>query len=346
MSWRRIRLVLVGLLVFSICIRLACTPAAAKAANSLIAAISSSEAVARLALGYFKTIEPEVTASEAPSPTDSLRERESAATPTPRGTPAVSTPAVTLATGNALVYQPPSRQAHIELTNKTSYAPDIPALLEEELGFALPAVGPQVLIVHTHGSEAYFNPDSTETRSTDPAQSVVRVGDVLAEELANRGFYVLHDRTMYDCPTYSGSYTRSLAAVEEWLAQWPGITVVLDIHRDSITEADGSKWRSDYGGDSAQVMLLAANGENGLEHPNWMKNFKFALRLQAAMEDEYSGLARPLCLSGDRYNQHAAPGYLIMEVGSDGNTLAEAEKAVRLFADAASEVLQSMIEEQ
>ena len=60
------------------------------------------------------------------------------------------------------------------------------------------------------------------------------------------------------------------------------------------------------------------------------------------MEEKYPGLARPFCLSGERYHQHAAPGCLILEVGTDSNSLAEAELAARRFADAAADVLDGM----
>lgn len=322
---------LLGLLAFSLAIRFA---ASGGRASNALAALSSSELVARVATGYYgplETPEPEAAVMEYDYPP------ESAAPPSPL--PAGKPPARVLKGEGAQDPKPPAASS-VELLNKTSYEPDIPALLAEGPGFSLAAEGPQILIVHTHGSEAYL--ESEGSRSADPAQGVVRVGDVLAGELAARGFCVLHDRTMYDTPTYSGSYGRSLEAVERELEKYPELTVVIDLHRDSVTLADGTKWRSAYGGDSSQIMLIATNGENGLEHPNWLENFRFALRLQAAAEEKYPGLARPLVLSGERYNQHAAPGWLILEVGTDGNSLAEAEAAVKSFADAAADVLDGM----
>ena len=48
---------------------------------------------------------------------------------------------------------------------------------------------------------------------------------------------------------------------------------------------------------------------------------------------------RPLAIRKERYNQQLTTGSLIIEVGSNGNTLAEAITAVRLFADAVSPAL-------
>jgi stage II sporulation protein P len=57
------------------------------------------------------------------------------------------------------------------------------------------------------------------------------------------------------------------------------------------------------------------------------------------MDALYPSLARPLNISQYRYNQDVCPGALLIEVGTNGNTLSEAVAASRLFADAASQVI-------
>lgn len=331
MSKKALAGALAGLLAFSLTVRLL----SAGGAPGLLTELGASEAVARVATGYYGPLET----PEPDGGAGAVYEYPPESASPPSSPPAAKAPVRILKGTGA---EPPKQPAaaSVELLNKTSFEPDVAALLKEGPGFSLAAEGPQILIVHTHGSEAYS--ESEGSRSTDPERGVVHIGDVLAEELAARGFLVVHDRTMYDSPTYSGSYGRSLAAMERALSEWPELTVVVDVHRDSVTLADGEKWRSSDGDGAAQVMLIATNGENGLEHPNWLENFKFALRLQASAEEKYPGLARPLVLSGERYNQHAAPGCLILEVGTDGNTLGEAELAVRRFADAAADVLDGM----
>jgi len=89
-------------------------------------------------------------------------------------------------------------------------------------------------------------------------------------------------------------------------------------------------------------MLLVGTGENGLEHPNWKENLKFALSLQSAVVEKYPSLSRPIALKKERYNQQLSTGYLIVEVGSSGNTLDEALNAARLFADAAGPMLKGL----
>ena len=73
---------------------------------------------------------------------------------------------------------------------------------------------PQILILHTHGSEAYTPVPGTSVvwsgncRTTDCRWNVVRAGDEMAAVFHERGIYVLHDRTLYDYTSYSGAYER------------------------------------------------------------------------------------------------------------------------------------------
>ncbi|MDR1131762.1 MAG: stage II sporulation protein P [Oscillospiraceae bacterium] len=236
------------------------------------------------------------------------------------------------------------------LTNSTSYEPDLSALLAAGSAVRLSPDGPQILIIHTHGSEAY-TPGLTDSyeltdnyRTEDPAYSVIRVGDELAACLESYGLRVIHDREIYDYPSYTGSYGRSEQAVKKYLEQYPSVSVVLDVHRDAIGDGDVVyKTVAEAGGKPcSQVMLLAGTGENGLEHPNWKENLKFALFLQSAIVKKHPSLARPIALKKERYNQHLSTGSLILEVGSSGNTLEEALNAVRLFADAAAPALKDL----
>ena len=240
----------------------------------------------------------------------------------------------------------------LKITNDTGYEVDIAALLAEELTQTLPADSPQILIIHTHGTEAYerdIGDDyeaSDSGRTQDKDYNVVRVGDELAAALTARGLVVLHDRGIYDYPSYTGSYARSGAAIQSYLSEYPDLALVIDLHRDALgaggvvykTMAEGA------GLATAQLMLLVGTGENGLEHPAWRENLKLALAMQNAMAKRHPTLARPVALKPERYNQHLTTGSLILEVGSSGNTLTEALNAVRLFADAAAPVLLDLIE--
>ena len=240
----------------------------------------------------------------------------------------------------------------LSIKNETGYIVDPGGLLLEGPGLRLPAEGPQILILHTHGSEAYTQAglDRYEAndsfRTEDTSCNIVRVGDELTALLEKAGLRVLHDREIYDYPSYTGSYNRSGEAVERCLREYPGIAVVIDIHRDALG-SDGVIYKTmaeEEGTVSSQIMLLVGTDASGLEHPNWRSNLALALYLQEAVSWKHPTLMRPVTLVRQRYNQHLTEGSLILEVGSSGNTLQEALAAIRLFADGAAPALLALAE--
>ena len=238
------------------------------------------------------------------------------------------------------------------IRNETGYWVDAAQLLAEGPGLTLPPDEPQILIIHTHASEAYtqsgadrYSP-SDDGRTEDTQFNVVRIGDELTALLTEAGLNVIHDRGIYDYPSYTGSYTRAGEAIAQYLESCPGIRIVLDIHRDALGSG-GVVYKTmaeEDGATASQIMLLVGTDESGLEHPNWRGNLALALYLQNAADSAYPTLMRPVSLVPQRYNQQLTPGSLIVEVGSSGNTLREALNAVRLFARAVAPALLDIVE--
>lgn len=211
--------------------------------------------------------------------------------------------------------------------------------------------GPQILIVHTHGSEAYSQTDgltyqeSDPYRTTDCSRNMVRVGEEMAQIFRDNGFEVIHDTNLYDYPAYNGAYDRSGAAVKDWLAKYPTIKIILDVHRDALVGTDGSIYKlvSEENGEKvAQVMLVVGTDGSGASHPYWIDNLALAIRYQQELISDYVSLARPIVLRNSRYNQNLSTGSLLVEVGGHGNTLTEALAGARLFAQSVSQVLLGM----
>ena len=201
---------------------------------------------------------------------------------------------------------------------------------------------PQVLIYHTHTTEAYGG----TARSTDFTKSVCAVGDQIAAQLQAAGVGVLHDKTCHDYPAYDGSYDRSQATMRKDLKKYPGIQVTLDIHRDAMHRSDGTMLKTTAvvaGKKAAQLMILAGCDDDGsLNFPNWECNLRLALRLQKEIADDYPGLARPLDFCARRYNEHMTKGSLLIEVGTDANTLEEAQYTGTLLGKALARVLNGL----
>ena len=220
--------------------------------------------------------------------------------------------------------------------------------LEGPFAAALGEEAPQVLIVHTHGSEAYTMPPgkeyvaSGESRTTDTNYNVVRVGDEIADILTQHGISVIHDRSMYDYPQYNGAYDRSLAAIENYLQQYPSISFVLDIHRDAISDSEGNPYKvvsQVPEGTAAQLTFVMGTDGGGLSHPGWLENLKLATAVQNTLLADYPTLMRPITVRNSRYNQHCTAGSMLVEVGAAGNSLDEALLAARLFAHGFAETI-------
>ncbi len=272
------------------------------------------------------TPSPVPTATNLPEPTPTP---SPVPTPEPTPTPVPAGPAVATTTiAGPLV------------KNQSSCSIDTAALLAEPLSLSLDGDGAQVLIVHTHATEAYHPSDGAvyesqgDHRSTQPEYNMLRVGEALKEALEAQGLTVIHDQGLYDYPSYSGSYGRSAEAVSRHLAENPGIVLVLDLHRDALgTEELIYKTLADGLDEPMAQLMFVVGTDDNLEHPDWQENLKLALHLQQAVQTRYPSLMRPIHITSYRYNQQLSPGALILEVGTSGNSLSEALAAVERFAE-------------
>lgn len=237
----------------------------------------------------------------------------------------------------------------VAINNATNLTYDIPAMLASPLSLQASNNGPQVMIVHTHSTEAYtpdeanpYSPSETD-RTLDTRYNVVRVGDEMAKVLESRGIETVHCREIFDNPAYSGAYDRSLAAIEKQLKETPSIQVIIDVHRDSMIASDGTEYKTSCevnGKKMAQLMLVVGTNAGGLKHDNWQKNLNYAVNLQSDIAAKYPTLMRSVNLRKQRFNQSArSPGSMLLEVGSSGNTLTEAIDAATLFANSLADSL-------
>ncbi len=208
---------------------------------------------------------------------------------------------------------------------------------------------PQVLIVHTHTTEGYltydadyYNPADVE-RTHDRSRNVCAAGDAIVQALKEAGITAVQDTTVHDSPQYTGAYARSEQTVKAALEKYPSVKVVLDIHRDAILPDDTTRVKPTAtvnGKKAAQMMIIAGVvSTEALPHPNWQQNFRFALELQKSLAGQYPDLMRPLYLVASRYNQHLSPGYLLVEIGTDVNTVEEAVYSGSLLGKTLAETL-------
>ena len=223
------------------------------------------------------------------------------------------------------------------------YRPDLEELMRAPLRWDLDSGEPTVLIVHTHGCESYTKVKGENyslcgnfrTRHTE--YNMVAVGESLARKLEAAGIRVIHDRTLHDDPSYNAAYSSARESVQRYLAEYPSIQLVLDLHRDAATYSDGTQYATSVTVDGekiAQLMLVMGTDSSGLHYPNWQENLSVALKMLAQLEMCAPGITRTTTLRTSRYNQDLHSAMLLVEVGSAGNTLHQAKAAVEILADA------------
>lgn len=244
-----------------------------------------------------------------------------------------------------------SHSGAVILGNQTSYSVDIAESLATPPSIDISGSGPKVLVIHTHATEAYapngaaFYDITASDRNQNIRENVVSVGTTLCHTLEEKGIEVLHDTELHDYPSFNGSYAHALSAIESYLAEYPGIQVILDIHRDSIIYDDNTKAKpltQINGKNAAQLMFVVGTDEKGLYHPNWRENIKSAIHFQNAINQRYPTLMRHINLRQERFNGHTGKASMIIEVGSSGNSLAEATYAIQLAGECIADFLLQM----
>lgn len=241
-------------------------------------------------------------------------------------------------------YAAPLSYKKVYMKNISGKEVDIKSLLEAKLPFSIKSgKEPQVLIVHTHTTETYMKEESEVYTAADTprtrnlAQNMVNIGKIVAAELNKAGISCVQATTEHDYPEYTGSYSRAAKTIRNYLSKYPSIKVVIDLHRDAVTsgKSDKVKLVTEINGQkAAQVMLVM-----GMGNEHYKENLKLAFKLQERLETDYKTLARPIYLTSKKYNQNITNGSLLIEIGTDANTIKEAETSAAMVGKALAKVL-------
>ncbi|MCD8336087.1 MAG: stage II sporulation protein P [Lachnospiraceae bacterium] len=218
-------------------------------------------------------------------------------------------------------------------------------LLSIDLSIEQDSSVPQILIYHTHSQEAFA--DSVEGEVSD---TVVGMGDVLADELRSYGYNVIHDTGVYDLVNgvldRSAAYDYAREAVEAILEEYPTIEVIIDLHRDGV-EGDEEDFVTEIDGETTSKIMFfngLSRNENG-EAFTWLpngcltENLAFSLQLQVLANAEYPGFTRKIYLQAERYNLHLRARSLLIEAGTQLNTVEEEKNAMAPIANLLRQIL-------
>lgn len=203
----------------------------------------------------------------------------------------------------------------------------IVTVYDPKLKKQLNAAKPEVLIYHTHTSEAYK--PTEDGFSDDKNVNVCAVGDALTSELQNNyGISVIHDTTKHDT-NYVQGYSKSSITLNKYLKKYKSFKVIIDLHRD--------------GGVNKSIITTKMNDENVAKvmfvvskaSPRYTKNLALEEKLMDISNKLFPGFCRGICSydhGTGNFNEDKSNNVILIEVGSNSNSSDEAKASAKYIA--------------
>ncbi|MTI81494.1 MAG: stage II sporulation protein P [Firmicutes bacterium] len=198
---------------------------------------------------------------------------------------------------------------------------------------------PHVAIYNTHTGETYVLTDGMD-RINGKRGGVVRVAEALQQQLQKKHqIKTVRSDEVHDAQ-YNLSYINSEKTVKQLIDQHKELKLVLDIHRDAgrprsdcYVEIEGKK--------VARIMVVVGSNAR-MSFPTWQENLANARMLVNKMDEMYPGLSHGIRVKEGRYNQQYHTGALLIEIGSEENSTAEAMAGAELLANVIAEVIKDV----
>ena len=195
---------------------------------------------------------------------------------------------------------------------------------------------PRVLLYCTHNAETYRPDDGVDKKEGQNA-GIFSVAEKLCEELIANGISAILCPTIHDYPDWSKSYANSLASIKAMQEKYPSLEVFIDVHRDApAVPINSTVVKGEQ--ELAKIMLVVGSAER-IAHPTWEQNHAFAQKIGALLEEKCSGILRGVKVQSGRYNQHISSKSILVEMGTNLNSLEQVKNSAVLLAEALSEIL-------
>ncbi len=208
---------------------------------------------------------------------------------------------------------------------KARYISEVPAATPPQAtavdGDATTSSQPLISIYHTHTDECYIPTDGQAAIAGKG--SIMLVGDAFQTRLTELHYQVDHDKTLHD-PHDANAYQRSRRTFMRLLQQQP--VALFDVHRDSAPLAI---YNYNLNGQDLTKILLVV----GRENQNINTTLDYAKSIKNAADNKYQGLIRGIFIAHGNYNQDLNPKAMLIEIGTQYNSLEQAQRSIALFAD-------------
>jgi len=200
---------------------------------------------------------------------------------------------------------------------------------------------PEVFIYSSHTCEAYRTSDKDNVKansSLDQTRNVCAVGDVIAEELEkNYGISVIHDKTVHDKGDYNNAYKKSGTTLEKYLKEYGNFKLIIDLHRDSV---DKNAVTTKINGQNVAQFMFVVTQKN----PRYAKQKKLIDSMIGISNKLFPDLLRDKEIHAYQYgmsfyNQNKSDNAVLIEVGSNTNTIQEAKNTGKYLARIIAEQL-------
>ena len=194
----------------------------------------------------------------------------------------------------------------------------------------------EIIIYHTHATEAYAPVANAETtHSADTAGTVREAANNLTAALKAKGYSVIHDTTLHDSPSYNKSYNRSLETLKKLLKEHRSPKLVADFHRDAATASGKAKTAVVNGETVASFALVV-----GTKNNNYKEIRALADKIVKKSNELYPGLCTGVIEKPYKFNGYLSNNYILLELGNNANTITQVNAAVPYIADTLTNVLQ------
>ena len=209
----------------------------------------------------------------------------------------------------------------------------------QDVPIFMPKVAGEVCvgIYHTHTAESFVPSFGRSHAAGGERGEIVEVGEFLVRCLAEKGVRAVQSKKVHDYPNFMQAYGASEKTATEMVGAHPSLDILFDIHRDA-SKRDSISVTID-GKTVAKVLIVVAQGQDGLPQPHWQENYRLAKAIEQKMEEMYPGLSAGIQLTKWRYNQHLHPHALLLEIGSHETSKGEAMRSMKLFANVLAELL-------
>lgn len=199
---------------------------------------------------------------------------------------------------------------------------------------------PYILIYHTHGTESYSSLKNNSHHTDNKNFNVIGIGEILSKTLEENGHKVEHITKYHDVPSYNKSYTESLKTVNEKINENSNFKILLDIHRDGHDHNDPKviknmknlieKSKIEIDGKEVATFYFVI----GPDSPNKEAVLSFAKYLKAITDILYPDLCTGIMIKPiGKYNQFLSDYLALIEVGSNLNTVEEAQETAKILGE-------------